>query len=1163
MVNWLSTAILLGVLSGLVLGQGCYRSRALLRQKVFDSAFTASSDDGSHKAAFARMTARGAWCASQSDSAPFLQIQLPSTHFVRHIAIQGLEGADDGHFVTKYKLSSVYQGATYKYPVEINGPTDKSVVKQVPLSITRVYADKIIIEPTKFSPSNGKACLKVELYGCAISTPTTAQPSAAPTTPVNHCQSANGGCSQVCISQTSGPVCSCQQGFVLDQDGKTCNVNYCGTNNGGCQSICTNSKNGSDCSCPQGYKLKSDGKNCTNIDECRDGSHKCDKQTTYCSDKQGSYECSCKRGYRQHDAFSCVDKDECAGSNWCSQICQNTPGTYRCSCYQGYNLNRDGFTCDDVNECSGHNKCNTSLSTCVNKMGTYKCRCFSGLINDVSDRFKCVDKDECRYSNGNCDHICTNTYRSYQCSCRNGFHLSSDKHSCIDNNECAVNNGGCDQKCINIDGGYRCACKDGFDLQSDHQSCRDIDECASLNGGCEKYCKNSMGSFSCSCDAGFRVENKLCKNIDECATNAHNCDTATSDCYDTQGSFHCRCKAGFKLNPSTNKCEAQVCHSGVPPLQNGQVKPDKCVNVNSNKFGDECRFECNSGYKLTASSAQSVFCGSDGFYHNKGGTTSPVCEKIRCSPLTSVENGLIYPDHCTVVGAQYGSKCHLNCNGGFTISGRATITCQTNGAFDGSFSETKCIARPIITCPSSITRTLPLGEGEIGIEVGKINTNVGMKNVSSQPSGVLDGSYKFKPGYSTVSLTATNEIGMKASCSFGVQILDKEPPKVFDCDTENQYINIDAESAVVAWKEPRFVDNAGLKGSPIVNIPSGRVRSAQVYFVAYIARDQSGNSANCKFFVHVNAKYCDQSKMPGGYNLKSVMDWGGRYFLECPSGKMFSDKSVVLFGQGSHGACDCAKGIWKPSRIPSCVGFTAKNGDCPAGTQLISYGPTSQFCGNCPYGEYNNMSNGQCIKCPKGFYQDEEKQTSCKKCPTGSTTLSVGSVAASDCKALCDKGSYSKDGLMPLDGCAKCPQGSFQDLNGKTSCKICPGRGETPGSGTTEASKCYVNARITNVTPASQEYVGSVGDNVTIECTATGSPSPHLLITNSTKLPPANLRGLSTIVAMPSKSPYVAIRRLTIVNAQKEDTATYKCVANNPTSTGRAVDSRTIKIIIQ
>lgn len=44
------------------------------------------------------------------------------------------------------------------------------------------------------------------------------------------------------------------------------------------------------------------------IDECRDGSHKCDKQTTYCSDKQGSYECSCKRGYRQHDAFSCVGK---------------------------------------------------------------------------------------------------------------------------------------------------------------------------------------------------------------------------------------------------------------------------------------------------------------------------------------------------------------------------------------------------------------------------------------------------------------------------------------------------------------------------------------------------------------------------------------------------------------------------------------------------------------------------------------------------------------------------------------------------------------------------------------------------------------------------------------------------------------------------------------
>ena len=57
--------------------------------------------------------------------------------------------------------------------------------------------------------------------------------------------------------------------------------------------------------------------------------------------------------------------------------------------------------------------------------------------------------------------------------------------------------------------------------------------------------------------------------------------------------------------------------------------------------------------------------------------------------------------------------------------------------------------------------------------------------------------------------------------------------------------------------------------------------------------------------------------------------------------------------------------------------------------------------------------------------------------------------------ALCSKGSYSKDGLMPLNGCSKCPQGSFQDLDGKSYCKICPQRGETPGDGSTDESNCY------------------------------------------------------------------------------------------------------------
>lgn len=39
---------------------------------------------------------------------------------------------------------------------------------------------------------------------------------------VNSCEKNNGGCSHHCEHTTNGPLCSCNHGYQLDQDGKTC-----------------------------------------------------------------------------------------------------------------------------------------------------------------------------------------------------------------------------------------------------------------------------------------------------------------------------------------------------------------------------------------------------------------------------------------------------------------------------------------------------------------------------------------------------------------------------------------------------------------------------------------------------------------------------------------------------------------------------------------------------------------------------------------------------------------------------------------------------------------------------------------------------------------------------------------------------------------------------
>lgn len=43
-----------------------------------------------------------------------------------------------------------------------------------------------------------------------------------------------------------------------------------------------------------------------------------------------------------------------------------------------------------------------------------------------------IDKDECATNNGGCQHVCSNTVGSYQCSCNNGFILHENKHDCLE-----------------------------------------------------------------------------------------------------------------------------------------------------------------------------------------------------------------------------------------------------------------------------------------------------------------------------------------------------------------------------------------------------------------------------------------------------------------------------------------------------------------------------------------------------------------------------------------------------------------------------------------------------------------------------------------------------------------------------------------------------------
>ena len=56
-------------------------------------------------------------------------------------------------------------------------------------------------------------------------------------------------------------------------------------------------------------------------------------------------ECLCPIGEEKSATGLCVDTDECAHAETCSQVCNNTKGSFFCFCVDGYALEPDKHTC--------------------------------------------------------------------------------------------------------------------------------------------------------------------------------------------------------------------------------------------------------------------------------------------------------------------------------------------------------------------------------------------------------------------------------------------------------------------------------------------------------------------------------------------------------------------------------------------------------------------------------------------------------------------------------------------------------------------------------------------------------------------------------------------------------------------------------------------------
>ncbi|XP_008527843.1 matrilin-4 isoform X1 [Equus przewalskii] len=141
------------------------------------------------------------------------------------------------------------------------------------------------------------------------------------------------------------------QEFGLQFQGQLCGKDLCAEGEHGCQHQCVSARGTFHCTCNPGYQLAADNKSCLAIDHCGFGNHSCQHE---CVSTFGGPQCRCREGHvLMPDGRSCQARDLCNGvDHGCEYQCVSEGLSYHCLCPEGRQLLADGKSCNRCRE--GH-----------------------------------------------------------------------------------------------------------------------------------------------------------------------------------------------------------------------------------------------------------------------------------------------------------------------------------------------------------------------------------------------------------------------------------------------------------------------------------------------------------------------------------------------------------------------------------------------------------------------------------------------------------------------------------------------------------------------------------------------------------------------------------------------------------------------------------------
>ncbi|XP_078695204.1 low-density lipoprotein receptor-related protein 2-like [Branchiostoma floridae x Branchiostoma belcheri] len=161
------------------------------------------------------------------------------------------------------------------------------------------------------------------------------------------------------------------------------------------------------------------------------------------------------------------------------------------------------------------------------------------------------------------------------------------------------------------------------------------------------------------------------------------------------------------------------------------------------------------------------------------------------------------------------------------------------------------------TCPNGQSLSFDLSaDGHVFINLTLTATDGEGTALQVEGSVTLPGYVDYQPGRQHWSFRAVDKWGRTSTCSFDVTILDSHPPTILNCPGSIT-METATDGVTVTWDAPTAVDNSGRD----VTLTASKDPGSRFYFadpqniVTYTARDISGNTATCHFWIILKSEF--------------------------------------------------------------------------------------------------------------------------------------------------------------------------------------------------------------------------------------------------------------------------------------------------------------------